>query len=209
MSSGFRAELRVADPPNCQVASATGSAADASGITWGGDGETVTEEVTLPADADPDGMEELFSDGERGVFRFERSAGQACACEIIERHGAPIHDVRSEDGTLRLTFHVAEVDTLRELVATLREAVGDVSLVRLTAAPSPDEERNLVLVDRAALTDRQHEVLETAHELGYFDRPKGANATELAEELGVSRSTFLEHLSAAQSKLLDGVLDGD
>ncbi|WP_396613591.1 helix-turn-helix domain-containing protein (plasmid) [Haloferax sp. S1W] len=32
--------------------------------------------------------------------------------------------------------------------------------------------------------------------------------TEVADALGINRSTFSEHLSAVQSKLLDAVLDG-
>ncbi|MFB6117108.1 helix-turn-helix domain-containing protein [Halosegnis sp.] len=209
MTSGFRAELRIREPPSCQVAAATESAGDAAAVTWGGDGATVTEEVTLPSDADPDGMEEVFSDGDRSVYRFDRPADQACVCEVIEQHGAPIRDVRGEDGRLHVTFHVEDVATLRELVGQLRETTGGVSLERLTQSATAGGDRNLVLVDRAALTDRQREVLETAHELGYFARPKGANATEVADALGISRSTFAEHLAAAQSKLLDAVLDGD
>jgi len=209
MSSGFRAELRVTDPPDCQVAAATAETGDASAVAWGGDGTTVTEEVTMPADSDPAGMEEVFSDGDRSVYRFDRPADQDCICEVIERHGAPIRDVRSEDGTLLLAFHVRDVATLRDAVAALRETTGGVSLVRLTQSAPAGDDRNLVLVDRAALTDRQREVLETAHDLGYFARPKGANATEVAAELDISRSTFAEHLAAAQSKLFDAVLDHD
>jgi len=45
--------------------------------------------------------------------------------------------------------------------------------------------------------------------MGYFDYPKGANATDVAEELGVARSTFTEHLAAAQTKLMDAILEAD
>jgi hypothetical protein len=50
-------------------------------------------------------------------------------------------------------------------------------------------------------------VLETAHRMGYFDHPKGADAGDVADELGISRSTLAEHLSTAQSKLFDAILD--
>lgn len=65
-----------------------------------------------------------------------------------------------------------------------------------------------VIVDRSALTERQRRVLGRAHELDYFEYPKGANAGEVAEDLGIARSTFTEHLAAAQSKLYDAILDG-
>lgn len=210
MVSGLRAELRVTDPPSCQVAAASEGDAAATGVSWGGgDGSTVTEELTMSADADPEGMTPVFSDGDRSVYRFERPAEQSCVCEVIERFGSPIRDVRAEDGTLLLSFYAKDVATLREVVGALRETADGVSLERLTRSAETDGNGDLVLVDRDALTDRQHEVLATAHELGYFERPRGANATEVAAELGISRSTFAEHLASAQSKLLDAVLDGE
>ncbi len=61
-------------------------------------------------------------------------------------------------------------------------------------------------MDRGRLTARQREVLETAFEMGYFERPRRANATEVAAELGIGPSTFREHVSAAETKLLEDVL---
>jgi predicted DNA binding protein len=72
---------------------------------------------------------------------------------------------------------------------------------------STPEESDLVTVDRSELTERQREVLTTAYEAGYFDHPKGANAGEVAESLGIDRSTFSEHIAAAQRKLLSTLLD--
>jgi predicted DNA binding protein len=69
------------------------------------------------------------------------------------------------------------------------------------------EESDLVFVDRSVLTERQREVLETAHEMGYFEHPKGANAGEVADELDISTSTFSEHLAASQRKLMDALLE--
>ncbi|MEF8843240.1 MAG: helix-turn-helix domain-containing protein [Haloarculaceae archaeon] len=62
------------------------------------------------------------------------------------------------------------------------------------------------LVDRGRLTDRQREVLRTAYRMGYFEYPRSANATEVAETLGIGLSTLAEHLAAAQAKLLDELL---
>ena len=49
-------------------------------------------------------------------------------------------------------------------------------------------------------------MVETAHEMGYFEYPRGANAEEVAAELDVHPSTLAEHLAAAQAKLLDQLL---
>lgn len=58
----------------------------------------------------------------------------------------------------------------------------------------------------AELTDRQREALATAHEGGFFERPKAANSDELAATLDITRSTFLQHLRAAERKVFDALL---
>ena len=56
------------------------------------------------------------------------------------------------------------------------------------------------------LTDRQYEVVQAALEAGYFEWPRGVTSDELADELGISRATLLEHLRKAESKLIaDGL----
>lgn len=42
--------------------------------------------------------------------------------------------------------------------------------------------------------------------MGYFERPRRANATEVADVLDINPSTFSEHLAAAESKLIEDVL---
>ena len=63
-----------------------------------------------------------------------------------------------------------------------------------------------MFVDRGRLTDRQREVLQTAYDMGYFDHPKRANASEVAAALDISPSTFTEHLAVAQQKILEAIL---
>ena len=78
--------------------------------------------------------------------------------------------------------------------------------VQSHARPYQDGQSNLVPVDARQLTDRQREVLTTAHGVGYFEYPQGVDAGEVTSELDTGPSTFIEHLNAAQSKLLDEFL---
>ncbi|MFC7194592.1 helix-turn-helix domain-containing protein [Halosimplex aquaticum] len=89
----------------------------------------------------------------------------------------------------------------------MNEAYGSVRIDRI-ARTGDDGDEDLVTVDRGRLTDRQREVLETAMDMGYFRRPRSANATEVAAELDISPSTFAEHLASAQSKVLASLLEG-
>ena len=66
------------------------------------------------------------------------------------------------------------------------------------------------LADRALpqLTDRQREALELAYHGGYFESPKELSGHELAEQMGISSSSFNTHLRSAERKLL-GALIGE
>lgn len=52
------------------------------------------------------------------------------------------------------------------------------------------------------LSERQREVFEFARERGYYSWPREVSATDIADELDVSKATVLEHLRKAESKLL-------
>jgi predicted DNA binding protein len=223
MSDGIRAEIRVDGPTGCpatRLVDRTGTTADSVTRAVSADGERVFEEflladpvgVDVPGvdgeNASPDGSEFqlVFDYGDYATYRFERDRDVACPCEVVEAHDCPAVDVAIRDDGVHVTFHVPDMPSLQALVADLRERFPSLDVKRLLRSTGEADAHNLVFVDRGRLTDRQQEVLETAHEMGYFAHPKGANAGEVATELGITRSTFSEHLAAAQSKLMDAIL---
>ncbi|MFD1633984.1 helix-turn-helix domain-containing protein [Haloplanus ruber] len=217
MGSGIRAELKVDADGSCPVTNAATEAGVPTFSVSKGVGpeasSRVTEEFMLE-DADdgttPDTetpVESVFTYGSKTVYRFSRSRGRGCPCERVEAFDCPVVDVHTRDGWLYLVFHAADMDELRGVITTLREEYPAVDIRRLLRSRGDPSDHDLVFVDRGRLTDRQREVLERAHEMGYFERPKGANAGEVAAALDISRSTFSEHLGAAQSKLLDAILE--
>jgi predicted DNA binding protein len=52
------------------------------------------------------------------------------------------------------------------------------------------------------LSERQREAFELARRRDYYSWPREVSAAELADELGVSKPTLLEHLRKAEAKLL-------
>lgn len=212
MSTGIRAEVKVDSPDTCQVAAASrGEGASAHSVTKSsppGDPMRVSEEFVVDSAVDVDGdtFEEVFAYGDRSAYRFTRERGCECPCECVERHDCPVVEVYTHGSTLYVTFHAPDMACLREVLSDLRERYPQLDVQRLMRSATDRSDRDLVVVDRNELTDRQFEVLQTAHRLGYFEHPKEANAGEIAEHLGVTRATFTEHLAAAQSKLLAAVV---
>ncbi|WP_226005491.1 helix-turn-helix domain-containing protein [Natrinema salinisoli] len=217
MASGIRAEIKIDDPPDCVVAQASaetdGRVTSVSRSTNPSTPERVTEEFMLEAETYPDELDvnadlsPIFAYGSSSVYRFQRELGCGCPCECIERHDCPVIDIRTQGASLHLTFHAPDMQDLQAIIGDLRERYATLDVQRLLQSQQDHDDRNLVFVDRSTLTDRQTEVLETAHRMGYFEHPKRANAGEVAAELDITGTTFTEHLAAAQTKLLDAILD--
>jgi predicted DNA binding protein len=83
-----------------------------------------------------------------------------------------------------------------------QDAGAEVSIASITGSNSgtPLTEREQRL---DSLTPTQREVFEQAREAGYYEWPRGCSTRELADRVGVSKTTLLEHLRKAESKLLD------
>lgn len=208
MDCGIHVQLSVDGIETCPVTALSREVSVESIVSGGrdaGDGTVGEATVTDPPDSTsvPDGVDTVFADGSRSVYRFE--ADGDCPCTRLPAHGCPIRDMHAEAGTLHVSFIVPCVETVRTIVADLRSRCETVRVRRL-ARSAPDDGRTLVLVDRSAFTDRQYEVLRTAHEMGYFEQPKEATSADVAAALGISVSTFSEHLATTQSKLLDQLL---
>lgn len=211
-----RTELVVGSPIGCPVARASaesGRLACRVSRSTGPTDDRIVGEFELQDDETGAGFElhdcnRVFQTETGNVYQFEDDQSAPCACQTVESLDIPLSSVTARDGDLHLTFHADGVQTVREVVAELREQFDTVTVRHLRYSEGERRAENVV-VDRGRLTDRQLEVLETAHCLGYFEHPRGATGEEIADVLDIAPSTFAEHLAAAQGKLMDDVLDCD
>jgi predicted DNA binding protein len=206
--SGVLAEFVFERPDQCPVAAgSTGADSPFREISWTSNADgVVTEQFTTAAEPTDSEAEEVFDYGSQQVYEFEREYDEPCVCEFIEQSLGPVTDAYASNGDLHVTLHVADTDKLRALLGELNERFGNVRIEYLVQGRERATESKLVPVDLRRLTDRQREVVATAHEMGYFEYPRDSNATEVADALDIEPSTFTEHLNAAQSKLLDELL---
>lgn len=119
---------------------------------------------------------------------------------LVSRGFVPDAPVRIHDGSERWTVVTkASRDGVRDRLAAVREEMdADVELVQITTP----ETGPATLLRTDDLSERQREVFELARDSGYYEWPRGVSADDLAEEIGVSRATLLEHLRKAEAKLL-------
>jgi predicted DNA binding protein len=223
VSGGVHVEVAISDTQACQVSPYSNregrTVTSVTKSRTSGEGGTLVEEFTLTDEGtpiEPDGgqaiveerAEKLFESGQKEVFRFNRQTPQHCVCERIELHDCPIRNVEALDGTLYVTFVTPNHETLQSVLEELAGVYDKMSVCRLLQTEENGGTEQSTIVDIGALTERQREVLSTAHELGYFEHPRDVSAATVADELEIVASTFSEHLAAAQRNLLDELLDG-
>ncbi|MFD1562718.1 helix-turn-helix domain-containing protein [Haloarchaeobius amylolyticus] len=115
-----------------------------------------------------------------------------------------IHDasVRVEGGVEHWPVFVADDrEAIRNRLETVRAEIdAEISISKIASADgaAPDSTDRL---DR--LTPRQREAFDLACERNYYAWPREISTRELADELGVSKTTLLEHLRKAEAKLLN------
>jgi len=103
--------------------------------------------------------------------------------------GALVLSVVGEDGELRKLMQVVE-------------RIGTVKEVHVQAASFHREDM------MASLTERQREIVVAAKRHGYYEYPRRIDAGELAEKVGVSKATVVEHLRKAEVRLMETLLAG-
>ena len=96
---------------------------------------------------------------------------------------------------------VGEDEELRKLMGTI-EKIGEVKQIHVQPASFHQDDM------LANLTGRQREVLIAAKRHGYYDYPRRMNAEELAERVGISKATVVEHLRKAEGRLMETLLAG-
>lgn len=164
-------------------------------------GEVRADDPTPVADAIRDhpavsAYEQLYADGSRSIAQYE-AVEQALYEFLWESSLPPEFPILVEDGEMEF-----------DLTATRAgfEAFGDA----LDRRGARYELLTLVHDDGrdGLLTERQAECLAVAHRRGYFDVPRGCTLAELADSLGVDKSSVSETLRRATDRVVGQFLLG-
>lgn len=121
--------------------------------------------------------------------------------------GAVVRSTSVTPTRARLRVELAGKADLRAVVESLEEAYGSASMLSCVEIERDGASAiDARTVDTGALTDKQAAALEAAFHHGYFEQPRRSSATDVAESLGVTHSTYLQHLRAAQRKVFESLL---
>jgi predicted DNA binding protein len=119
---------------------------------------------------------------------------------FVSRGFVPEEEIRIHDGYEYWTVIVAASR------ATIRERLDEVRTemdAEITVEGMKSGRTDAGHCDQSTqLSERQREVFELAQCEGYYEWPRECSASDLAEALDISKTTLLEHLRKAESKIL-------
>lgn len=128
--------------------------------------------------------------------------------QLLADYGAELRDVEVDPDRARFTVVAAKESLAKSLADAVFEVFGNAELVGYRQRECRSEtRREFVNRIESELTDRQRAALVRAHMSGFFEWPHETTGDELAEAMGISRSTFHQHLRAAHRKLADAIVD--
>ncbi|MFC7069051.1 PAS domain-containing protein [Halobaculum lipolyticum] len=138
----------------------------------------------------------------------ELSVADPTLRDALAEHGAELAAVTVEASLVTATVYVARETLAQSLVAAVTDRFECVDLAGYSRRSRREPSRpEFVAALRESLTERQHATLVRAYTAGYFEWPHETSGEEVATAMGVSRSTFHQHLRAAQKKLAAAFLE--
>ena len=122
---------------------------------------------------------------------------EPCLVHQLTNVGFLPESLRYRDGE---EFHAGTV-VGRDVLKGVLEAAGETVGVTLERASPLGTEGDPSVEERWNLTPAQSAAIEAGLELGYFGVPRDATASDIADELGISKSAFLERIHRAEAAL--------
>ncbi|RZH69424.1 PAS domain S-box protein [Natrinema altunense] len=130
---------------------------------------------------------------------------------IVDAHGARLRELGADPSGGRAIIDVPETAEVRDVLSGISRSGPAVSLVARREESTANRSTlggpaRSTLLER--LTDRQHEVVQTAYHGGFFEWPRRANGEEIASSLGISSPAFHKHVRSAERKLFAALFEG-
>jgi len=165
----------------------------------------------LDAAADRPDIDEatcLTADGTGGVFEF--AVADPAFVRSLADNGARTRTLTvGPEGRARLQVDVPDRESARDVFDALSATYDGTELIATRESDRPartDREFRSTVENR--LTEQQRIALEKAYHGGFFEWPHAVSGEELAASMGISRSTFHQHLRAAERKFVAELFDG-
>jgi len=167
--------------------------------------EGADTDAVLGAAEDDEAVESVtFITESDGVGLYELVIGRRSVLSELADFGATTNAMAAEDGVARIEVEVPHDAAARSLVDAVEERYDRVDLAAYRERERPaTTKQEFIATLRDRLTDRQLTALQKAYVSGYYDWPRHTDGEKLATTMDISRTTFHQHLRAAERKLME------
>jgi predicted DNA binding protein len=162
----------------------------------------VDEALTTALDDDDD-IRYLHRTRHDGTTNYRCLSKHPCVVHELVDAGFLVESMRYRRGGATMRGAVVGHDVLRGVMEAAGRTVG-VTLRQVSPLGSDDHEP---VERRWNLTAAQAEAVRVAYDAGYFELPRTTTAGEVAAELGISKSAFLERLRRAQASVFGSLFE--
>ena len=121
----------------------------------------------------------------------------------LEESTIMVRPTDDDTAQFKISMVVSEIESARDVLSCLDEV--DATIHPETADVSNPNVSN-VHVDLTDVTIKQWQALELAYERGYYDSPRGADLSDLASELEISKSAVSQRLRSAEATLVGAII---
>lgn len=170
----------------------------------------LTESVTVLSHNSPTLSSPQGSTTQTALVNFD--SGPSIRHAFSSRGFVHYGPTRHEDGREQRSLLIrANRQTARRRIEHIEHEYGaDIDLMKLNSITDDVDTHNQSGLEHATLpgdqlSPRQRDAFLLARSCGYYGYPREVTAAELAAELDVTKTTFLEHLRKAEAKLLSNI----
>ncbi|WP_222913451.1 helix-turn-helix domain-containing protein [Natrinema sp. SYSU A 869] len=132
------------------------------------------------------------------IYRVRLTSEVKIITPKITEHGLRVLAVTNSDGGWHLRLHAPDRSRIAHFQTYCQQEDVECQIHKLYSADNQIDTGETGV--HLQLTDRQHEVAQTATDMGYFDQ-EGASSEEVAKVLDITPSTLSSHLRKVKMKM--------
>lgn len=171
-------------------------------FVWAFDGDLDAFEAAAAEDDTVESLTLVEDAGDRRLYRVQVSAATEMPLyPMDDRLQASRLGVTSSADGIEARLRFPDRESLSEYQPLVEEKGVDVTLRRVYG------ESDAVFGGEYGLSAKQRDALETAVAAGYFEVPRRASLSDIAEDLGVSTQAVSERLRRGVTTLVENALD--
>jgi PAS domain S-box-containing protein len=134
---------------------------------------------------------------------FELRLREPPVLSVLAARGGSLERAVVEGGDYRMTLHLSPGTDVHRIIDAVQVAYPTAEIVKrrqLVREEDPADGFGDVLMTE--LTEHQRTALQVAYHAGFFEWPRRVSGEEVAQSLGISSSTFHQHLRKAERKVI-------